>query len=64
MIPEDLRACPYILFTSRGVHTHPPPEPNKPSQVIMGEVLEMIQRRKNPDLALSMTLYYVSMITY
>ena len=29
LVPVDIGQCPYILFTSHGVHKHPPPPPTK-----------------------------------
>ncbi|GMF77724.1 unnamed protein product [Aspergillus oryzae] len=30
LVPVDISQCPYILFTSHGVHKHPPPPSTKP----------------------------------
>jgi hypothetical protein len=53
MIPEDIDTTPYILFTSHGMHVHPLPPPNKPPQAIISDVLRVIQRMRDPNLALS-----------
>jgi hypothetical protein len=55
LIPVDLQECPFILFLSRGTHTHPPPPPNKLPQEILGEILDMIKRRQSPDLSTGMS---------
>lgn len=52
MIPDDLESCPYVLFTSHGVHTHPPPPPNKPPKSIMEDIVELVRRIHNPDMTL------------
>ena len=56
MIPEDVETTPYILFKSHGTHTHPFPPPNKPPQAIIGDVLRVIQRMRDPELTLSYSL--------
>lgn len=61
-IPEDLEACPYAIFLSTGIHTHPPPPPNKPPQLIMDEILDLIRRMQNPDLTLSKLTSYLLVI--
>lgn len=41
---------PYILFTSHGVHTHPPPPPNKQPAEMLNDILDIIKRIKDPQL--------------
>ena len=51
-VPNDLEETPYIHFTSHGTHSHAPPPPNKPPMQILNEVLELVRRISNPELAL------------
>lgn len=53
MIPIDPIKCPYALFTSHGIHTHPPPPPSKAPKAILLEIAELIKRMRNPDLTTS-----------
>ena len=48
--PEDLEECPYIIFTSHGVHTHPPPVPSRPAPVIVDGLIQVIRRINDPSL--------------
>jgi hypothetical protein len=50
MIPSDLEAFPYYLFTSTGIHTHPPPPPAKIPGEIADEISYIIRDMQNPDL--------------
>jgi hypothetical protein len=50
LLPQDLQACPYYLFTSIGEHKHPPPPPVKTPLDILGEIREIIRDMQNPDL--------------
>ena len=52
MIPSNLEDCPYVLFCSHGIHTHPPPPPSKAPESIMMEVVDIIRRTKDADLTL------------
>lgn len=54
LIPEDLKATPYYLFTSRGVHTHPPPPPHRTPEAVTKEIAALVQRMSNPTLTLGM----------
>lgn len=50
LIPVDINQCPYILFTSHGVHKHPPPPPTKPPERILQGVKRIIQQIQDPSL--------------
>jgi len=60
IMPNDLTATPYILFTSHGTHTHPPPPPNKAPKRMVSEILAVIDRTLNP--ALTAGKYYLNVI--
>jgi hypothetical protein len=53
LIPQDIERNPYILFTSHGTHTHPPPPPSKTPPQIWAEIQQLVQRLQDPDLRLS-----------
>jgi hypothetical protein len=50
IIPCNLAETPYYLFSSHGVHTHPPPPPHKTPQELKEEITGLIQRMKDPSL--------------
>lgn len=50
MIPEDIQKCPYFLFTSHGIHIHPPPPPTKAPLVILEEIRKIIHEIRDPDM--------------
>ena len=50
LVPVDISKCPYILFTSRGVHKHPPPPPTKPPERILQGIKQIIQQMQDPTL--------------
>ena len=50
MIPEDIQKCPYFLFTSHGIHIHPPPPPTKAPLVILDEIRKIIHEIRDPDM--------------
>ncbi|CBF78887.1 predicted protein [Aspergillus nidulans FGSC A4] len=51
---EPLLTSPF--FVSRGIHSHPPPPPNKPPQLILDEILDLIRKMQSPDLTPSLFL--------
>ncbi|KAE8376985.1 hypothetical protein BDV26DRAFT_222318 [Aspergillus bertholletiae] len=53
MIPVDLQTCPFYIFTSFGIHTHPPPPPSKAPVAIMEGIFKVIQEMREPSLTLS-----------
>lgn len=50
LVPVDINECPYILFTSRGIHQHPPPPPSKAPERILQGVKRIIQQIQDPSL--------------
>ena len=44
IVPEDLEACPYVLFYSKGIHNHQAPPPIKTPREILGGLLRVIRR--------------------
>ena len=50
LVPVDIDQIPYILFTSHGVHQHPPPAPHKPPMEIVQQVKQLIQRIQDPSM--------------
>lgn len=50
LVPVDIGQCPYILFTSHGVHKHPPPPPTKAPERILQGVKRIIQQIRDPSL--------------
>jgi hypothetical protein len=48
IIPEDLDKTPYVLFYSKGIHTHQAPPPIKtPIQILEG-LVKVIRRLSSP----------------
>ncbi|EAW17145.1 uncharacterized protein NFIA_005070 [Aspergillus fischeri NRRL 181] len=52
----NIQAAPYILFTSHGIHQHPPPPPHKPPELILRGIQDIIRRMRNPSLTLAQFL--------
>jgi hypothetical protein len=52
MVPVDIQATPYILFTSHGIHQHPPPLPHKSPEQILKGIESIIRDMRNPSLTL------------
>ena len=50
LVPVDIEQCPYILFTSQGVHIHPPPPPSKAPERILQGVKQIIKEIQDPTL--------------
>ena len=50
LVPVDINSCPYILFTSRGVHQHAPPPPHKPPEKIFQGVKQIIRNMRDPSM--------------
>jgi hypothetical protein len=53
LVPKDILHCPYFLFTSHGIHTHPPPPPVKQPADIMDGIKNLIREIREPNLTLS-----------
>ncbi|KAF1808089.1 hypothetical protein P152DRAFT_256707 [Eremomyces bilateralis CBS 781.70] len=47
------QAVPYMLFTSYGTHTHPPPPPSKAPTKLCDEVIRLIKRTRDAKLTLA-----------
>jgi hypothetical protein len=52
LVPIHIQTNPYVLFTSHGIHQHPPPPPHKPPEFIMKGIQNIIKERRNPSLTL------------
>lgn len=50
LVPTDIEQCPYIIFTSHGVHKHPPPPPSKAPERILEGVKRIIEQIQDPNL--------------
>ncbi|KAF2714917.1 hypothetical protein K504DRAFT_486708 [Pleomassaria siparia CBS 279.74] len=50
LIPCNLEETPYYLFTSHGVHTHPPLSPHNTPAELREEVIKLIYRMHDPSL--------------
>lgn len=50
LVPVDIDRCPYILFTSHGVHQHAPPSPYKLPEKIFQGVKQIIRNIRDPSL--------------
>ncbi|EAA66773.1 hypothetical protein AN9487.2 [Aspergillus nidulans FGSC A4] len=48
----NIQETPYILFTSHGIHQHPPPPPHKPPEQILKGIESIIRNMRNPSLTL------------
>lgn len=50
ILPVDPIECPYVLFVSHGVHTHPPTLPNKTPLGLFEDLRNLIHEfREAPD---------------
>ncbi|CBF80826.1 predicted protein [Aspergillus nidulans FGSC A4] len=49
----NIQETPYILFTSHGIHQHPPPLPHKPPEQILKGIESRIRNMRNPSLTLA-----------
>jgi hypothetical protein len=56
IIPEDIENCPYILFTSHGIHTHPPPPPTIAPLIMLERIRQIIHDIRDPDMTTGMIL--------
>ncbi|KAG2000771.1 hypothetical protein GB937_010853, partial [Aspergillus fischeri] len=56
LVLVNIQAAPYILFTSHGIHQHPPPPPHKPPELILRGIQDIIRRMRNPSLTLAQFL--------
>ncbi|OCK85458.1 hypothetical protein K432DRAFT_33984 [Lepidopterella palustris CBS 459.81] len=54
--PTDPIATPYIIFTSHGVHSHPPPPPTKTPEQLLTSLLGVIRSISDPSLTLNSLL--------
>lgn len=65
-IEEERLNCPYILITSRGVHEHPIPLPEKTPKLIRTEIMTLLEtlREDLPDLTARGLLRHPSLKTY
>ena len=54
IVPENICNTPYFLVTSCGIHTHPPPPPNKAPKKVVEEIIQLIQRIRGPELTLGL----------
>jgi hypothetical protein len=52
----DIRTCPFVTFTSHGIHQHPPPPPHKPPELVLKRIAEIIRQIRNPSLTLAQFL--------
>jgi len=50
IIPNNLVATPYYLFTSLGEHIHPPPPPHKTPTELKDEIVRLVKRMQDPSL--------------
>jgi len=48
IVPLDIEQCPYVILISRGVHSHPPPPPNRVPITIRSRLQDLI-RQANDD---------------
>ncbi|RHZ86523.1 hypothetical protein Glove_50g13 [Diversispora epigaea] len=55
LIPLDIKKCPYIILVSRGIHSHPPPPPNRVPITIRDRLQELIHQAN--DNTGDVTLY-------
>ncbi|KAF2809704.1 uncharacterized protein BDZ99DRAFT_387971, partial [Mytilinidion resinicola] len=49
-VPKDRTECEYILFTSHGTHTHPPPPGRRTPQELIAGLMSVISRINDPAL--------------
>jgi hypothetical protein len=50
LVPINTDLCPYMLFTSHGIHKHPPPPPSKAPERILAGVKRIIEQIRDPNL--------------
>lgn len=58
LVPADLEQCPYIVFTSHGVHRHPPPLPTKTPRPIPKGSYDVGVQKKDRGLTTSKELMF------
>lgn len=49
-IPYNLQEHPYILFTTCGTHSHPPPPPTRTPLDIINELNVVLDQAKRPGI--------------
>lgn len=49
LIPVDIKSCPFVILTSKGIHTHPPPPPNQVPVTIRTRLQELIHQANNDN---------------
>jgi hypothetical protein len=52
LVPVNIQETPYFVFTSHGIHQHPPPPPHKPPEQILKGIESIIRNMRNPSLTL------------
>jgi hypothetical protein len=57
LVPVNLTACPYLTFTSRGVHNHPPPPPNMPPRDVVDSLVGVVRNMNQPGMTLGIVDY-------
>lgn len=60
--PENLRETPFIIWVSRGTHTHPPPPPSKIPDVHRRSLVALLGVIKDPTLTFRKYLLYILLI--
>lgn len=48
--PTNLQQCPYLIWTSHGVHRHPPPPPSSTPKELIKGLVQLIHRIQDPTL--------------
>jgi hypothetical protein len=57
LVPVNLTACPYLTFTSIGVHNHPPPPPNTLPTQVVDSLVGVVRNMNQPGMTLGRVDY-------
>lgn len=50
IVPLDINKTPFVIFLSKGIHTHQPPPPIKTPIEILTGVIQVIKRLATPTM--------------
>lgn len=58
--PRDIRNCPYIIWTSHGIHEHPLPPSSRTHRILLDNITSLIQQMDEPSSGTSSILLIFS----
>jgi hypothetical protein len=56
IIPVHVTPGAQYIFTSHGIHTHPPPPPTRTPEALTQDIVSLIRRVKDPSMTVGMNL--------